>query len=284
MIKITADSTCDLAPWQIQENDISIMPLNVILGGKSFEDGVDITPADIFAYVQESGTLPKTSARNAAEYTEFFRQFTDKGDTVIHFNISDRCSATHRAAQEAAKAFPGKVFAVDTQALSTGQGLLVMKACDLRAAGLGAEEIVEQVNALRHLVNTSFVPDRLDYLYYGGRCSRMTLYGSRILNIHPLIAMKDGQLYAKKKYMGNMQRCLRNYLQDLKEEYPAYDRRRCFVTHSNADAALVQFAKERVQELFDFAEVVETVAGSVITGHCGRNTLGVLFIAEETTS
>ena len=108
----------------------------------------------------------------------------------------------------------------------------------------------------------------------------MSYYGAKVLSIHPMIDMKDGQLYPKKKYVGKMNRCIRSYVRDLAEEYPHYDRTRCFVTHSMADAELVELAKEMVHELFSFDEVVETVAGSIITSHCGRNTLGVLFISE----
>ena len=167
---------------------------------------------------------------------------------------------------------------MDSLALSSGQGLLVMKAVDLRDAGKSAAEIEETVNALRARVNTSFVPDRLEYLYKGGRCSKMEMYGANILKIHPMIDMKDGQLGVKKKYRGKMTVCIKSYIEELKAAYPVYDKTRCFITHSSADAELVELAREMVQSEFDFDEVVETVAGSVITGHCGRNTLGVLFI------
>jgi len=165
-------------------------------------------------------------------------------------------------------------------ALSSGQGLLVMKAADLRDKGMNIDDIEEAINALRAKVNTSFIPDRLDYLYKGGRCSRMEMYGANILKIHPMIAMDDGSLAVKKKYRGKMSVCIKNYIDYLKELYPEYDKTRCFVTHSSADAELVEEAKKLVQENFGFEEVLETVAGAVVTGHCGRNTLGVLFIAE----
>ena len=155
-----------------------------------------------------------------------------------------------------------------------------MKACDLRAEGKSAAEIFNAVNSLREKVNTSFIPDTLLYLYKGGRCSTLSYYGSKVLSIHPMIAMKEGQLYPKKKYIGKMNRCLKNYVQDLFEEYPQYDTTRCFITHSNADRELVESAKELVKEKFSFDEVIETVAGSIITSHCGRNTIGVLFISK----
>lgn len=279
MIKITADSTCDLGEHVARRN-IGIMPLTVILGTDSFRDGVDIIPQDIFSYVEKTGQLPKTAAPSITEYEDFFAKYVDEGNTVIHFNISDKSSSSHQYALAASKKFKGKVFVVDSKALSSGQGLLVMKAADMLEAGADAKEIYESVLALRPLVNTSFIPDRLDYLYKGGRCSRMAMYGANILKIHPLIEMDDGQLVADKKYRGSMEKCITSYIQDLAVKYPKYDKTRCFITHSSADASLVETARAKVKEIFGFDEIIETVAGSVITGHCGRNTLGVLFIAE----
>lgn len=277
MIRITSDSTCDLGELA-QKHDVCQMPLKVILDTQTFKDGVDVSPADIFAFVEKTKMLPKTSAPGIEDFREFFSRLTENGDEVIHFTISSKASASYSCALAAAKEFGGKVRVVDSLALSSGQGLLVMKAADLRADGKSAAEIEETVNALRDKVNTSFVPDRLDYLYKGGRCSKMEMYGANILKIHPMIDMKDGQLGVKKKYRGKMTVCIKSYIEELKASYPKYDKTRCFITHSCADAELVALAKEMVQREFDFREVVETVAGSVITGHCGRNTLGVLFI------
>lgn len=277
MIQITSDSTCDLGELA-QKHEICLMPLKVILDTETFKDGVDIAPADIFAFVEKTGMLPKTSAPGIEDFRELFSLLTANGDEVIHFTISSKASASYSCALAASKEFDGKVRVVDSLALSSGQGLLVMKAVDLRDAGKSAAEIEETVNALRARVNTSFVPDRLEYLYKGGRCSKMEMYGANILKIHPMIDMKDGQLGVKKKYRGKMTVCIKSYIEDLKAAYPVYDKTRCFITHSSADAELVELAREMVQSEFDFDEVVETVAGSVITGHCGRNTLGVLFI------
>ena len=279
-IMITSDSTCDLSDELLQANGIGIMSLSVMLGDKSFRDGINIMPADIFRYFEETGDLPKTAAPSVKEYEDFFRPFVEAGKTVIHFNISSKASGSHGFAKTAAESFGGKVFVIDSHALSTGQGLLVMKACDLRKEGKSAAEIVEAINALRDKVNTSFIPDTLLYLYKGGRCSTLSYYGAKVLSIHPMIAMKEGQLYPKKKYIGKMTRCLKNYVNDLVQEYPEYDHTRCFVTHSNADQELVDSAKALVKELFTFDAVIETVAGSIITSHCGRNTIGVLFISK----
>lgn len=279
-IKITADSTCDLSRELIQRYNVGIMPLKVILGTDTFSDGVDIVPQNIFDYVEKTGVLPKTTAPSVSEFSEFFSGLLKDYDCVIHINISSKASSSHANAVSAAKAFKGKVYAVDSLALSTGQGLLVLKACDLVAEGKNAEEIISILEGLRPHVNTSFVPDCLDYLHKGGRCSLASLMGAKVLKLHPMIDMKDGQLYAKKKYMGNIERCLKNYVNDLSGEYHRYDKTRCFITHSSCEPELVEKVREQVKSLFEFDEILETVAGCVVTGHCGKNTLGVLFIYE----
>ncbi len=279
-IKITADSTCDLGTALTERYNVGIMPLTVLLGESVYHDGVDITPQMIFDYVSATNVLPKTSAPSVEDYTNFFAKEIEGYNYLIHFNISSKASASNSNAQQAAKSFGGKVFVVDSEALSTGQGLLVLKACDLAADGMKPAKIVDKVNELRPKVNTSFVPDRLDYLHKGGRCSLAALMGAKILKLHPLIEMADGQLFAKKKYMGSLDVCIRKYIGDLVTQYPSYDKKRCFITHSSAEPETVAKAREIVENSFEFEEVIETVAGCVVTSHCGKNTLGVLFITE----
>ncbi len=278
-IRITSDSTCDLGSL-VEARNVGILPLQVNLDSTPYRDGVDITPQDIFKFVAETKQLPKTSAPSIGDYEEFFTEQLKLGDEVLHFNISAKSSGSHNMACEAAKSFGGKVRVIDSMALSSGQGLLVLKAADLRDEGKSIDEIEEIVSAIRTKVNTSFVPDSLDYLKKGGRVSGFVNLAATLFSIHPLIMMENGALVPGKKYKGKMRMCIRQYIHDLKEMYPEYDDTRCFVTHSSADEELVQLAKEMVAENFSFKKVEETVAGSIITSHCGRNTLGVLFITK----
>ena len=278
-IRITSDSTCDLGHL-VQERNIGILPLQIHLGDNSYYDGVDVTPEEIFSFVEKTKVLPKTSAPSIADYEDFFKEQLSFGDEVLHFNISQKSSGSHNMAKQAAESFGGKVRVIDSMALSSGQGLLVLKAADLRDEGKSIDEIEEIICSLRERVNTSFIPDRLDYLYKGGRVSKMAMYGANLLKIHPLIYMENGQLVPGKKYRGKMTVLLKQYVEDLKVMYPKYDKTRCFITHSSADKELVDVLKEKVKELFAFDEIIETVAGSIITSHCGKNTLGVLFICE----
>ena len=277
IIRITSDSTCDLGHL-VKERNIGILPLQVNLDANAYRDGVDITPQQIFDFVAETKMLPKTSAPSIADYEEFFAEELKNADTLIHFNISAKSSGSHNMAKQAAAEFGGKVHVIDSMALSSGQGLLVLAAADLRDEGRSVEEIVEAVESLRLRINTSFIPDTLDYLHKGGRVSGVVKTVAAVFKIHPLIYMEEGQLVSGKKYKGKMTMLLKQYVADLKEQYPSYDKKRCFITHSSADKEIVDAVKEKVAELFDFEEVIETVAGSIITSHCGKNTIGVLFV------
>ena len=276
-IRITSDSTCDLNHL-IAERNIGVLPLQVNLGSDAFRDGVDITPEKIFAFVAETGTLPKTAAPSIGEYEDFFAKELEGYDALIHINISSKSSGSYNFAKNAGESFNGKVYVVDSKSLSTGQGLLVLKACDLRDEGKTPEEIVAALEELREHINTSFVPDNLDYLHKGGRVSGMVKTVAGMFKIHPQILMDDGQLVPGKKYKGKMSVLIKQYIDDLKELYPNYDKSRCFVTHSSADRDLVEAAMAKVKESFEFDEIVEMVAGSIITSHCGKGTLGVLFV------
>lgn len=277
---ISAETTCDLSAEIIEQKQFRTMPISVILGVDMYRDGVDITTDQLFDYVKDTGELPKTAATSIAEYVEFFTQLREESEAVIHIALSSKASASCNNAIAASKEIEG-VYVVDSKALSTGQGLLMMKAYDMLEGGMPVEQAYERLVKLADKVQTSFVVDTLDYLAKGGRCSSVALVASKILKIHPYISEKDGELVVKKKYMGNLQRCLSQYVTDVASEYTTYDKTRAFVTHSPCDGReRVEEVIAKVKELFDFDEIIETEAGATVSTHCGKNTIGVLFINE----
>lgn len=276
---VTSDSTCDLNADQIKNNNIQIKCLSIILGGKEYADGIDIDSQRILDYVDNGGDLPKTAATSVEDYKEFFSKFVNEGKKVIHFNISSQASSCYANACVAAKEI-GNVFVVDSRNLSSGQGLLVLKACDLLKEGKSVEEAYDEILGYTKKVQLSFVVDRLDFLHKGGRCSLIQLIGAKLLKLHPCIYMPDGALKIKKKYTGSIKRSFDSYVNDLAQEYATYNKQRCFVTHCKADPDLVEMVVAKVKELFEFNEIIVSEAGATITSHCGRNTLGVLFLTE----
>lgn len=277
---ITAETTCDLSPEILKERNFRTIPITIIMGLEEKKDGVAIKAEELFDYVKKTGQLPKTAAVSVEEYKEFFTEVKKDCEKIIHFSISSKASSSYNNAKAASKEVDG-VYVVDTKALSTGEALLMLKASDMLQEGMAVEEVYNKIVELTSKVQTSFVVDTLDYLAKGGRCSAVALIASKILKIHPYIYENDGALQVKKKYMGTLQRALSSYVQDVASEYKNYDKKRVFVTHSPCDGReLIEEVIAKVKEYFDFEEIIETQAGATVSTHCGKNTIGVLFIAE----
>lgn len=274
-IKITSDSTCDLSPELLERYQVSLLPLAVTLGENTYFDGEDITPADIFDHVAKTGQLPSTSATNIVTYQDFFAPLSKEYDAVIHINIGSGFSSCHQNACLAAAEFDN-VFAVDSCNLSTGQGLVVIEAAIAAQRGDKAEDIVAMLKELTGRIDTSFVVDKLDYLVKGGRCSSAAALGANLLNLKPCILLTDGKMTVGKKYRGNWTKVLPGYAQDrLNGKDVCKDR--VFITYTSCPPEVVEQLRGYLQGL-GFGEVLETVAGSTVTSHCGPHTLGVLFI------
>ncbi len=277
---ITSDSTCDLGRELAEKYNIGIMPLGVTLGDKSYQDGVDITADDIYAYYDNTKTLPKTSAINIAEAEDFFRQYTEQGYAVVHFTISSEMSTTYRNCLLAAQELDD-VYVVDSQNLSTGGGLLVLQAAELAAQGKTAAEIAEIAKETAPKVDASFVIDNLEYLHKGGRCSAVSMLGANLLKLKPCIVVKNGVMGVDKKYRGKFIDTLKEYIHDRIGDYSDICLDRVFVTHAGCDPTIVDAIVAEVTATAPFSEVLITRAGCTVSSHCGANTLGVLFIRKS---
>lgn len=280
---ISSDSTCDLSQELIDRYQIKIIPMGVSLGDKLYRDGFDITPDDIYAHHAKTGQLPKTSAINMAECAEYFAELTKDGSAVIHFTISASLSATYNNARVAAEDFEN-VYVVDSQNLSTGNGLLVIAAAEMAKRGLTAKEIVDKVRILASCVDASFIVDNLEYLAKGGRCSAVAAFGANLLQLKPCINVKNGAMGVGKKYRGKFEKVLNGYVAERLADKDNIDLDRVFVTHAGCDPKVVEEVVEAVKNTLPFKEVFITRAGCTVSSHCGANTLGVLFVRKTPLS
>lgn len=274
-VMITGDSTADL-DYLFAERQIPVIALGVTLGERTGLDGEDVKPDDIYAFYNETKTTPKTSAVPPERYYEFFKKFTDDGYEIVHFTISSDMSACYNNACQAAKELGG-VYVIDSFNLSTGIGMQVLYACDLAKEGLSAREIVTKVEARRAAVQASFVVDTMDFLYKGGRCSGVAAFFASVLKIKPSIFVKDGKMGVGKKYMGSTSKAILKYVDDTLNEFNAPDPKYVFVTHTSSPAAVVEQVKRQILARVPDAQIYETIAGSTVTSHCGRGTLGILY-------
>lgn len=277
-IKITSDSSCDLSADIIKKYNFNILPVHITLGEKEYCDSRDISQEEFYKFLKENSVMPRTSAYNPVEAIEFFKEqlASDGGyDAIIHFTISSKLSVLYQNSVVAAQEFAGKVFVVDSLSLSTGVGLQMMYAHDLAEQGLDAKVIYEKLLERREKVQASFVIDKLTYLHKGGRCSGVALLGSNLLQIKPVIILKDGEMKVGKKLMGRFEKTVTQYVNHILQTYPDIDTKRCFITHTPISNDIVNGIREQIKDKFD--EIIETEAGCTVGTHCGPNTIGILY-------
>lgn len=276
MIQIITDSCVDLSAEIIQQYKVEVIPLQVYLHGKSYLDG-DLTLPELFSLVEEAGELPKTSA---PPVPEFIRRFENM-EAAVYTGISSKLSATYQNALLAAEQFPQKNFEIiDSLNLSTGIGLLVLLAAELRDRGCSPREIAGQLKQARERVRTSFTIDTLEYLHKGGRCSAMQAIVSSLLHIRPVIAVQpDGTLGVKAKIRGSRKKALDTMLADFRQQADQVDPHRIFVTHTGCHED-AQYLMDEIAKIVPVRELLETVAGATVASHCGPNTIGIIYMVK----
>ena len=276
-IKITSDSTCDLSSQLLKEHNISLTSLIVIKDEQEYRDGINIQPEDIFQHVAQGGSLCSTAALGVGAYEDHFRQYADSYDGVIHISLGSGFSSSYQNARLAAEDFPN-VRVVDSMNLSTGQGLVALKACELAKTMDDLDQIHAALVDFASRVEASFLLDRLDYMVKGGRCSAAAALGANLLNLKPCIEVKDGKLGVVKKYRGNYAKCLANYVKDRLDGREDLEHDTLFVTCTPVTNECYAAVMEAVSAYGRFDTVYETTAGCTVSCHCGPGTLGVLFV------
>lgn len=280
MIRIISDSTCDLSKELVEQYNIEILPLHIHLGENEYQDGVTITPDEIYEWSDANDTTPKTAAVSIGEAVDMFEPYVKNGDELIVFSISQGMSATCSVMRLAAQELEAEdsIHVIDSANLSTGIGLLVIEAAVMAQEGKSAKEIVARIEELKPLVSASFVVDTLTYLHRGGRCSGVAALAGGMLKLHPKIVVENGKMDANKKYRGKMNMVIKSYVKDMEEDLKNAKKDRVFITHSGCEDSIIEEVREYLETLNVFDEILVTRAGGVISSHCGPGTLGVLFI------
>jgi len=281
-VKIISDSTCDLSKELREKYNIDILPLHIVLGEAEYKDGEEIGPDEIYQWADANKTTPKTSAIAITDVMDAYEKWLKEYDEIVIFSISGKMSTTVNVMRMAAEELEmeERIYVVDSENLSTGNGLLVIEAAIMAEEGKPAKEIVEKVTALRTRVRASFVVDTLTYLHRGGRCSGAAALAGSALKLHPKIVVEEGGMKLDKKYRGKMKKVILDYAKEMEEKLLGAKKERVFITHSGCEAEVIESVEEYLESFHYFDEILITRAGGVISSHCGPGTLGVLFIEE----
>ena len=281
-IFLSADSTCDISGELLERYKAELMPLHIVLEDKSYDDGVNIKPDDIYENFAKTGKLPKTAAINTQEYIDKFKPLIEKGYDIIHINLGSAISSSYQNCVTAAKEFDGHVYPIDSCNLSSGSGHLVIETAKRIAKGMSAFDIVEEIKKLIPKCHSSFIIDKLDYLRAGGRCSTLAMLGANLLKLKPCIEVsnKDGSMTVGKKYRGKLENVLVQYVHEQLEKYDNIRNDKIFITHAGIGNEYVEIVRSELEKLHYFTEIFIERASCTISSHCGPGTLGILFMTE----
>ena len=274
-IAISAESTIDLPKELLEKYHIHTLPFTVLMGDTKALDG-QISPEEIFAYVNKNKVLPKTSAVNTYQYEEHFNNLLKDYDYIIHFCLSSKISSAYANACMVASDNPN-IKIIDSESLSTGIALEAIYASTLVDQVMEFNDIVNHVLSRVSHVQASFILERLDYLYMGGRCNALQLFGANLLKLHPQIIVQNGKMVVGKKYRGKMEANTLRYVLDTLDRFNNPDKELVFITYSTAKAETVEAIKTILKER-GFRNIYVTRAGCTISSHCGDGCLGILYI------
>ncbi len=283
-VGIVTECVCDLPTNIIQQYDIGMVYFLVETDHGVFVDTKEITASNVLSYISEGGVKCLSSPPSPVAYKKAFDKALKKYDKVllitISGDISDANDYSHRALQLMGED-ANRVTIFDSRSLSTGMGLIVMRAAEMAALGQDMDEILGELETIRDCIPVSFMAENADYLYNKGFVSAFVKNVCRALKVHPIIKIKRGRMVLNGIGVGDYQKALLRQVKKTLRQIKSVDTRRVFITHTDCDADTVELVKEAVSEQFIFGETWVTNASATITSNCGHRTLGVLLIRTD---
>lgn len=285
-IKIITDSACDLKREYIDKNNIGLLSLILNLEGKIIKDdlGKSLSYKDFYNKMRE-GATPTTSQVNAHDFEEEFVKHIKNGDSIIYISISSGLSGTFNSANIAKnnllEEYPEeKIELIDSLGASMGQGLLVLKACEMRDNGASVEEIVNWIEDNKRRVIHLVLVDDLNHLKRGGRISGATATIGGLLNIKPSAYLdNEGKLVQGEKIKGK-KKALKFLANSIKERAIDSENEVLYICHADCNEE-AETLKALVEEEIKFKDIVLNYAGNAIGAHAGPGALAVIYLGKH---
>lgn len=274
-IKIICDSLSDVNKEDLEKYDIDVVPLTVILNGKEYKDGIDIQPEQFYKILREENVYPKTSQATYAQFKEIFDKYIAQGKTILYISGSAAATGTCQSAIMAKNDTEGEVYIYDTNNLTFGAGFFVVKAAEMINEGKTIGEVFKSLDEIKEKYILMFSVDTLEYLKKGGRISSTKATVGSLLNIKPILEVKDGlvsqvsQVRGKKNVLNKMVECVKERLGDDLEQEEIY------IGHSD-DINETEKLTEIAKEVFKPKKIGYFLVGTCIGAHSGPGVHGIL--------
>lgn len=275
-IKIITDTTVDLPSEVLEKYSIDAIPVLINFGEESYLDGIEITRDEVFQRIEDGEVFPKTSQITPNRFVDIFNKYISEGYKVLVVLMSSGMSGTYQSACLAKNMIESDdIFIVDSQSICSGLGVLVIRAAMLREKGSNLEEIVKDLDNVKHKINSSLSFDSLDNLVKGGRVPKAVGVVTGILGIKLILEIKDGVMAVKDRVRGS-KKAVKRILEDL-----------ISLGHNKeVPVILVNLDMDEIsQPIRDYLtqnniEYIEAPVGSSVGIHSGNKISGIFFLCE----
>lgn len=279
LLLISTDSVSDL-PQKLSDNaKIAVMPYRVVTQGGEFIDGEESETDGVLSYIRK-GKHAHSEAPEVADYEVFFAEQLTKAQYVIHLTMSGKVSKGYENALEASKSFDN-VKVIDTGHLSSGMGIVVLRAAAYAAEELTPEDVIEKIGQTRALVRTSFIVDDTEYLLRAGRISPRINAICKAFMVHPVLELKNGRMAVGSIKIGTKKTAWRKYIDSVLMNAGRIDKRLLFLTYAGLSYDELQEIEEAVKKKVTFERVIYQKASPAISINCGAGAFGLLFMLKS---
>lgn len=275
MLRIAMDSAGDLPVEWITAYDIQVIPINIHFGEKMFLQGVDLSNADFYRLVAETGVIPKTSQPTPHQFVEFYRQIAQPGDTVLSVHVTSKLSGTYASAEIAARELTGEIniLPFDSGAGSAGQGFMCRTARQMERLGHSHEQIIARLEQMRQHLKVILTLDNLDYARMSGRVKALQAALASVLNVKPVVVLQDGVLDMADK-VRTRSKAISHILAKMKAEIQD---KPCQIAIVHAqDEETGNMLLERARGMFNCQEFMLTELSIGIAANLGPGTVGIV--------
>lgn len=280
-ICISTDCAADLSEELIKAYDIEIIYFFISVKSGVFRDGYEITADNIFEYMEAANDCPITRAANSDEFVAFFSKRLKDYEEIVHVCLSQHVSRSYANALEAVEKMgeQGKrVHVFDSAHLSTGTGLLVLRAANMALGNRTAEEIMEELEAAREKVCTTFMTQNANYLYRNAKVSGWVDKVCDFFHIRPMLGMQEGYLKLQSVFMGVYEDCALRYIRRVMRKSDKIDSSRIFLTHAGCTVSDLEMIKKEMGKYVDLNNVFVTRASATVSSNSGPRTFGIIYM------
>lgn len=276
-IHITTDCVCDLPKEFLEHYGIGTMYCYVHTNQGRFCDINEITSDNLLEYLATDNGQAKSETASVEEFETFFSDALTIGEQVIHISTAQKAGSGYRMASLAAQGF-GNVTVVDSGHLSSGLGLMVLRAAHMAKKGMTVEEIVSDLEKMKAYISTSFVVPSAEALYRNGKISYNVMKICDIFNLHLVLSLKKSKLLLSGIKSGNMKHVYTEYIREQFRGKKNIDTKILFITYAGCSTKQLREFKEEVLKYQNFERIVFQKASATISSNCGLGCMGVLYI------